>query len=100
MLDVENLRLCRRVINAKGSNCQLHKAMEEMAELTEAICRIFETDCRGEEYRELEENFREELADVIVMTTQCAMMFSVSIDEINKRARRKLEVALEGKKKS
>ena len=93
MLDVNNRELCMILVERYGKKLQLIVAMEEMSELTKEICKMLRkgnTECT--------EEFKEELADVLVMMEQCRLMFGISQYEINDRANKKLNRAVRGGK--
>lgn len=75
-----------------GESKQLIKAMEELAELQQAICRVF---CeRGDE-----DNIIEEIVDVEIMLEQIKMIFSISeeiIEEVKIQKVERLEKRLVG----
>lgn len=89
MLNKENKLKCGKVIDIYPREHQLMIAMEELAELTQAISKYIR-------YGDLEP-FLEEFADVEVMLEEMRQMFHVDKKEINKRAKKKLFRALEGK---
>ena len=70
----------------------MNMVIEECAELQKAICKIHRDD--GHITDEHDENLREELVDVVVMCQQMFLVLKMTEDEINKRARAKLERAL------
>jgi len=94
MLNSENRAKCRYVLNKYGYRHQTVKLIEECAELTEAAC---DTLLLPDEFRPINQHFREEVVDVIVMAYQACMMAGISEEEINRRAAQKLDYALAGK---
>ena len=91
MLNFKNTQLCHYILQKWSHWGQLMMLLEEMAELAKATCKIM----RQTGHRPVcTENFREELADVVVMIEQCKMMFDISDWEINQRASEKLERAI------
>ena len=91
MLNFKNKQLCDYILRQWSHWGQLMMLLEEMAELAKATCKIMR---QTGERPVCTENFREELADVVVMIEQCKMMFDISDWEINQRASEKLERAI------
>ncbi len=89
MLNEENRERCSRVIKAYPRDHQMLVAMEELAELTQAISKYLR-------YGDTEP-LLEEFTDVVVMLEQIRQMLQIEDDEINKRAWKKLWRALDGK---
>ena len=89
MLNEENRERCSRVIKAYPRDHQMLVAMEELAELTQAISKYLR-------YGDTEP-LLEEFTDVLVMLEQIRQMLQIEDDEINKRAWKKLWRALDGK---
>ena len=89
MLNEENRDRCSRVIKAYPRDHQMLVAMEELAELTQAISKYLR-------YGDTEP-LLEEFTDVLVMLEQIRQMLQIEDDEINKRAWKKLWRALDGK---
>ena len=92
MLNKENQDLCWQVLSKYGCEHQMGMVIEECAELQKAVCKIQRDD--GHITDEHDENFREELVDVIVMCQQMLLVLKMDVDEINKRAGEKLVRAL------
>ena len=92
MLNKENQELCWRVLSKYGCENQMNMVIEECAELQKAVCKIIRDN--GHITDEHDENLREELVDVVVMCQQMFLVLKMTEDEINKRARAKLERAL------
>lgn len=92
MLNKENCDLCWQVLSKYGCEHQMGMVIEECAELQKAVCKIQRDD--GHITDAHDENLREELVDVQVMLQQMFLVLKMSADEINKRAREKLERAL------
>lgn len=90
MLDSKNSKMCVEVVNKFGHGIQMIKAVEEMAELTQAICKAF-----GSKSKVDMENAREELADVAVVLAELQFIFGMTDKELNDRAEIKLEKALQ-----
>lgn len=89
MLNEENRERCGRVIKAYTRNHQMLVAMEELAELTQAISKYLR-------YGDTEP-LLEEYTDVVVMLEQIRQMLKIDDDEVNRRAGAKLYRTLEGK---
>ena len=89
MLNDENKELCWKVLAKYGIIHQMDMVIEECAELQKAVCKMFRSKT-AEHYA----NFIEELIDVIVMCQQMLLNSGMDMDEVNKRARVKLERAL------
>ena len=82
------------LLDTFGEDVQFRFAIEEMSELTKAICkyqRKIDT-CDNEEKQILIEAMREEIADVLITTEQLAFMFDKN--KINEIKQTKLERAL------
>lgn len=92
MLNKENQDLCWQVLSKFGCEHQMGMVIEECSELTKAVCKIWRDDGRITDAHD--ENFREELVDVIVMCQQMFLVLKMDVDEINKRAGEKLVRAL------
>ena len=92
MLNDQNKMLCWEVLAKHGCENQMNMVIEECAELQKAVCKIHRDD--GHITDEHDENFREELVDVMVVIQQMFLVLKMSADEINQRARVKLERAL------
>lgn len=90
MLNEENKKLCWEVLSKFGIANQMDMVIEECAELQKAVCKLFRA-----ETKERFENFIEEIVDVIVVCQQMLLNMGVSMDEVNRRAKDKLERALE-----
>ena len=89
MLNEENRERCSRVIKVYPRNHQMLLAMEELAELTQAISKYLR-------YGDTEP-LLEEFTDVLIMLEQIRQMLKIEDEEINKRAWKKLWRALDGK---
>ena len=90
MLNKENIELCWAVLTKYGIRSQRLMVVEECSELIKAVCKMF---------REMTakniENFHEEVIDVIVMLQQMLLADGISMEEVNRRAKEKLERALQ-----
>ena len=89
MLNKENRKRCRKVIRIYPREHQLLVAMEELAELTQAISKYMRYGDTGP--------LLEEYADVMVMLEQIRQMLQIKKKDVNKRAAAKLYRALDGK---
>lgn len=92
MLNDQNKKMCWEVLAKFGCEHQMGMVVEECAELQKAVCKIIRDDGRVADAHD--ENFREELVDVIVVCQQMFLALKMTDDEINKRAGAKLERAL------
>ena len=92
MLNRENQELCWRVLSKYGCENQMNMVIEECAELQKAVCKIIRDN--GHITDEHDENLREELVDVMVVCQQMFLAMRMDTDEINNRAKAKLERAL------
>ena len=92
MLNDQNKKMCWEVLAKYGCEHQMGMVVEECAELQKAVCKIIRDDGRVTDAHD--ENFREELVDVVVVCQQMFLALKMTDDEINKRAGAKLERAL------
>lgn len=82
MMDAEARRaLLEHAIRLYGEPAQMDMAIEEMAELTKAICKVKRASCAAEAAAALE-NAVEEMADVQIMLDQLRIIFHRSTEEI------------------
>lgn len=65
----------KQAIETFGKDAQLKMCIEEMAELTQAICKSF----RGEDNTD---NIVEEIADVEIMLAQIKIIYSLNKNEV------------------
>ena len=82
------------LLDTFGEDVQFRFAIEEMSELTQAICkyqRKIDT-CDNEGQQKLIDAMREEIVDVLITTEQLAFMFDKN--KINEIKQTKLERAL------
>lgn len=78
MMDAEARRaLLEHAIRLYGETAQMDMAVEEMAELTKAICKVKRASCAAEAAAALE-NAVEEMADVQIMLDQLRIIFGRS----------------------
>ena len=81
MITAEERRaLLDRAITAYGAPAQMDMAVEEMAELTKALCKVKRVSCAAEAKAVLE-NVVEEMADVQIMLDQLRIIFDRSTAE-------------------
>ena len=74
MTTEERRALLDRAITAYGAPAQMDMAVEEMAELTKALCKVKRVSCAAEAKAVLE-NVVEEMADVQIMLDQLRIIF-------------------------
>ena len=77
----EGLRTIDRAIGTYGKDAQLTKAVEEMSELTKALCKLKECKRKydtpfNRETQEVCSNIEEEIADVFIMLVQLFAIFN------------------------
>ena len=77
----EYVDILRSAIRHYGSNTQIDVAIEEMAELTQALvkCKRYAEDKDFERFRQ---NVVEEIADVEIMINQLFIIFDISCGEV------------------
>ena len=92
MLNDQNKKMCWEVLAKFGCEHQMNMVIEECSELQKAVCKIYRDD--GHITDAHDENFREELVDLIVVCQQMFLALKMTDDEINRRAGAKLERAL------
>lgn len=92
MLNKENIELCWAALAKYGISSQRLMVVEECSELIKAICKRFR-DSYG--YNKANDNnYKEEIVDVIVMLQQMLLADGIAMEEVNRRAKAKLERAL------
>lgn len=64
-----------RAVRTYGKEAQMKMTIEEMSELTKAICKIWRTDPGSPEEAKAAQNILEEAADVQIMLDQIRIMF-------------------------
>lgn len=64
----EQRNICKKAVDSFGEISQMIKTTEEMGELIRAISRIILQ--QGESDEQIESNYNEEIADVIIMLEQ------------------------------
>nr|DAV89941.1 MAG TPA: nucleoside triphosphate pyrophosphohydrolase [Caudoviricetes sp.] len=77
-------------IGSYGRVNQVIKTVEELSELSQALCKIL-TSKFTDDNTEIFENIFEEMADVEIMLEQCKMIFYKSEDKINDYKKKKIE---------
>lgn len=72
-----NKEILKKAIKHYGTHNQMLKCIEECGELSRAVSRILTELSSGDGFttKESEENLYEEMADVIIMLKQLAIMF-------------------------
>lgn len=75
------------IINKFGPNNQQTQAIQEMAELTQALTKNL--TCKGNY-----SNIKEEIADVVVMIMQLQMIFNINDEELEKLVEAKVDRTL------
>lgn len=78
----ERARVYEQAIDTYGPDAQLRMVIEEMAELTKALCKFF----RGEDNLD---SIAEETGDVLIMIEQLRMIFGL-YDEVARSADEKV----------
>ena len=92
-------KIITRAIDTYGCEAQLKMAIEEMSELTKAICKLWRADTE-EEFERLLEDVAEEAADVTIMVLQVASMAGgEEVDRIIDEKLGRLEARLDAKEK-
>lgn len=85
-----------KAINTYGVGNQIIKTVEELSELSQALCKSIVRLNYTKEKISLEDNLKsvdnifEEMADVEIMLEQCKMMFQCD-KEVNKWKQKKIE---------
>lgn len=96
MTTEERRALLDRAITAYGAPAQMDMAVEEMAELTKALCKVKRVSCAAEAKAVLE-NVVEEMADVQIMLDQLRIIFGRSTAEAEgyklERLKKRLDTA-------
>ena len=75
MLEFKKLNVLEDAISTFGKEKQVDKAIEEMSELTQALCKERHTQIAGDDYAEVRLNVIEEIGDVAIMLEQLLIMF-------------------------
>lgn len=96
MTTEERRALLDRAITAYGAPAQMDMAVEEMAELTKALCKVKRVSCAAEAKAVLK-NVVEEMADVQIMLDQLRIIFGCSTAEAEEykleRLKKRLDTA-------
>lgn len=79
-----------KAINTYGVENQMIKTVEELSELSQALCK-FLSKPYTESDRTILNNIYEEIADVEIMLEQCKMIFYESEDKINDYKKKKIK---------
>lgn len=90
MTTEERRALLDRAITTYGAPAQMDMAVEEMAELTKALCKIKRAQA-GCEVTAAIGNVIEEMADVQIMLDQLRIIFHRSTEEVEEVEEAKLE---------
>lgn len=75
MLEIKKLGVLKDAIATYGTAAQVDMAIEEMSELTKALCKERRTAIDHSGYAEAHANIIEETADVAIMLTQLLLIF-------------------------
>ena len=100
MTTEERRALLDRAITAYGAPAQMDMAVEEMAELTKALCKIKRAQAGCEvtaEAKAVLENVVEEMADVQIMLDQLRIIFHRSTEEVEEAKLERLKNRLDGR---
>ena len=89
MLNEENIKLCWELLAKYGIEAQVVIAIEECSELQKELCKALR--CKQTWNAE---SVKEELVDTIVMCQQLLLCIGMDGDEVDTRAKAKLERAL------
>lgn len=81
-------RILTAAIVKYGTIAQMEMAIEEMSELTKAICKYKRALGAGNVTPDIEANIIEEMADVQIMLDQMKLIFGPCWDEENKKLAR------------
>ena len=82
----------QKFIDTWGVNMQSVMAIEEMSELTKALCKYKRTQEIGGDKQKALENLKEEIADVLNMAEELELVYG--IEEIEKIRKEKIERTL------
>lgn len=95
----ERRNIMTRAIQHYGETAQIDMAIEEMAELTKALCKV-KRAATGAESAAAVANVIEETADVQIMLDQLRIIFARSTDEIEEEKLRRLLTRINSWKES
>lgn len=87
---MESKEIMQLAIDSYGRVNQVIKTVEELSELSQALCKIL-TSKFTDDNSEIFENIFEEMADVEIMLEQCKMIFYKSEDKINDYKKKKIK---------
>lgn len=90
MGEIERRDIMTRAIQHYGKTVQIDMAIEEMAELTKALCKV-KRAATGAESAAAIANVVEEAADVQIMLDQIRLIFDRSTAEVEEEKLRRLE---------
>lgn len=97
-LKVENYDTITGAIKTFGKEPQKMMAIEEMSELTKAICKEARVKLGTDEHRAVKANIVEEIADVFIMLSQLVEMYDYSgrgVETAIKEKTQKLEARIQ-----
>ena len=93
MTTLETRDLYNRAIEHYGIGAQVMKAIEEFAELTQALCKASTAEGQFEaRVAEIADNLSEEMADALIMWEQLLIIFGNSKDVSKWLERKKLRL--------
>ena len=78
------MNIMKKAVEHYGANAQIDKAIEEMAELTQALIK-----CRIDINAKVVANVAEEIADVLIMVEQLIMIYD-NEEAVNKHTNNKI----------
>lgn len=87
---IKKPRVLKDAIATYGTAAQVDMAIEEMSELTKALCKERRTQLQLGKHAEAHANVIEEIADVAIMLKQLLIMFDKD-DEIQKEVDYKID---------
>lgn len=87
---MESKEIMQLAIDSYGRVNQVIKTVEELSELSQALCKIL-TSKFTDDNSEIFENIYEKMADVEIMLEQCKMIFYESEDKINDYKKKKIK---------
>ena len=96
MREEERIALLTRASRTDGEPAQIDMAIEEMAELTKALCKIKRAQA-GCEVSAAIGNAVEEMADVQIMLDQLRIIFHRSTEEVEEAKLERLKNRLDGR---
>lgn len=96
-MEIERNEIIKKAIDTYGIDAQCLMAIEEMSELTKAICK--ESRARGKDnYTLVLANIGEEIADVRIMLDQLCIIFGIDTKELETHKLVRLKERLEQQK--